>query len=64
MCEGEVIGITMVPVGACVVGTLIHGSGWMETYMGPAPRVPTRNQVKRPARFDGEEFEVLAGGDV
>src|SRR5260221_3023396 len=22
----------------------------METYMGPAPRVPTRNQVKRPAR--------------
>jgi hypothetical protein len=29
----------------------LQASGWMETYMGPAPRVPTRNQVKRPARL-------------
>src|SRR5713226_1047956 len=28
-----------------------HASGWRETYMGPAPRVPTRNHVKRPARL-------------
>src|SRR5712692_11099238 len=39
-----------------------HASGWRETYMGPAPRVPTRNHVKRPARLmvRNFQFQVLS----
>src|SRR5216683_213609 len=39
-----------------------HASGWRETYMGPAPRVPTRNHVKRRGRRGGRSSLLRVGG--